>query len=163
MGNFSYISTGRYSIHDNTVECIDNCVEGNNKQYAFVLDGDILKINNQTFKRAECEDNAFENKFDGKVQKYGGYTMGGIGYTSGRVTYSIDFKNSYVAYKEIETVYYNDVSKNKTKRTLMHYIFYDGYLYLAEDGTSYSPKYIVDLNESNCFYYKDANGHIVLP
>jgi len=45
----------------------------------------------------------------------------------------------------------------------MHYVYFDNHLYLAEEDHSYSPKYVVDLNESNCFYYINEKGEIVLP
>ena len=53
--------------------------------------------------------------------------------------------------------------KNSSKQTLMHYVYFDNHLYLAEEDHSYSPKYVVDLNESNCFYYINDKGEKVLP
>lgn len=159
-----FFSTGRYSVKEGKVSCKDNFVESSSKEYTFSIDTNgTLRFESIVFKKVGIEENALENKLNGRNQKYGGYTMGGIGYTSGEANYYVKFTNDYTAYKVFEKVYYKEPSKNSSKQTLMHYVYFDNHLYLAEEDHSYSPKYVVDLNESNCFYYINEKGEKVLP
>ena len=159
-----FFSTGRYSVKEGKVSCKDNFVESSSKEYTFSIDTNgTLRFESIVFKKVGVEENALENKLNGRNQKYGGYTMGGIGYTSGEANYYVKFTNDYTAYKVFEKVYYKEPSKNSSKQTLMHYVYFDNHLYLAEEDHSYSPKYVVDLNESNCFYYINEKGEKVLP
>lgn len=151
-------------VNDGKVSCKDNFVESTSKEYTFSIDTNgTLRFEGIVFKKVGVEENALENKLNGRNQKYGGYTMGGIGYTSGEANYYVKFTNDYTAYKVFEKVYYKEPSKNSSKQTLMHYVYFDNHLYLAEEDHSYSPKYVVDLNESNCFYYINEKGEKVLP
>lgn len=67
--------------------------------------------------------------------------------------------------KSIETTYYKDSSKNNTKKTSMHYIFYDDNLYIAEENSSISPKYHFEYKNSiyTEIYYTDETGKKNLP
>lgn len=159
-----FFSTGRYSVSDGRISCKDNFVEGSSEEYTFSIDtNEILLFEGIAFKKVGVEENALENKLNGRDHKYGGYTMGGIGYTSGEANYYIKFTNDYTAYKVFEKIYYKEPSKNRSSQTLMHYVYFDNHLYLAEENKSYSPKYIVDFNDSNCFYYINEKSQKILP
>lgn len=162
--NNYFISTGTYSFANGKLACVDNCVDAASKTYdVSISSDDQLEFEGKTFKRIGLEQNAFTNKLSGRNQVYGGYTMSSHYETAGETNYYLQFTNDYTAYEVIETIYYKDASKNRTKRTLKHYIYYDGYMYLADENSSCSPKYTVDFNEYNCFYYTDDEGQIHLP
>lgn len=77
-----FFSTGRYSVKEGKVSCKDNFVESSSKEYTFSIDTNgTLRFESIVFKKVGIEENALENKLNGRNQKYGGYTMGGIGYT----------------------------------------------------------------------------------
>lgn len=159
-----FFSTGSYTYSAGKITCTDNCVDGASKTYNISITSDgQLQFEGKTFKTNGTEQNAFTNKLSGRNQEYGGYTMSSHYKTTGETTYYLQFTNDYLAYEIIESVYYEDASKNRTKRTLKHYIYYDGYLYIADEDSSYSPKYTVNFNEYNCFYYTDEDGHVHLP
>ena len=130
-----------------------------------VKDGElVLLYDNSTFKRSGMiESNAFENKLSGLKINYGGHSLAEHYKTIGQCNYYLEFTNDYRAYRIIEKVYWNDRKRDTTKSTLCHYIFHDGFLYIAPENESYSPQFIYDPDESNCFYYIKEGGGIALP
>lgn len=163
---YYFISTGRYTLGEGIIVCTDNCVDGASKTYSYSTnkDGDLI-FDGKTFKKSGVEDNAFENKISGTTHNFGGYTISEYYKTVGECNYLMQFTNDYRAYKIIETIYYENSSKNKTKKTSMHYIFYDGYLYLAEENSSLSPKctfHVANKNYTEIYYY-DESGDKKLP
>lgn len=163
---YFFISTGRYTIGNGQIICKDNCVDAASKTYSYTTtkDGDLI-FEEKTFKKYGVEDNAFENRISGTTHEYGGYTISKNYKTIGECNYILQFTNDYRANKNIETIYYEESSKNKTKKTSMHYVFYDGYLYLAEDESSLSPKYTFQVANSNYteIYYINESGKECLP